>query len=178
MAFDPNTDPLGIALKGRARDARQAQMTNDPSGQQFMSGPLPDPNWDAWFQAVQESAGTDKNGVPRKINMVGGAPDPVGGQQSSQLVGLQNAGNTMIGYNEYQADQPVSMNPTSAPVQGLRQAGPKVNVPGVGTGSTATEQELQQRRARLTQAAADPNFLPNVPGAASVKSNYGPFPSS
>lgn len=53
--FDPASDPLGIALQGRARDARQQQQLADP--QSMTMGPLPDPQWDGFFQAVHESNG-------------------------------------------------------------------------------------------------------------------------
>lgn len=51
--FDPATDPLGIALQGRARDARQQQELANPK--MMTAGPLPDPQWEGFFQAVHEA---------------------------------------------------------------------------------------------------------------------------
>ena len=53
-------DPLGLGIKGRARDTRMAASLQ---GLMPIGGPLPDPNWDAYFQAAQESAG----GKPMKF---------------------------------------------------------------------------------------------------------------
>lgn len=52
--WDPQSDPLGNALKGRARDFR---FNLAAEGLQSPIGPLPDPQWDGFFQAVNESAG-------------------------------------------------------------------------------------------------------------------------
>lgn len=52
--FDPSTDPLGVALKARAQQQRFTAMANGTAPRQ---GPLPDPNWDAYFLAVQDAAG-------------------------------------------------------------------------------------------------------------------------
>jgi hypothetical protein len=53
--FDPNSDPLGLGLKARARERRQSLQALQPQNPGFMSGPLPDENWDAFFQAVSEA---------------------------------------------------------------------------------------------------------------------------
>jgi|ERR1035437_3667423 hypothetical protein len=66
QAFDPSTDPLGIGLKQRA-------VANQQPYQGF--GPLPDPQWQGYFQAINE-AGVDK---------FAGA-NPVG---TNQLTGFQ-----------------------------------------------------------------------------------------
>jgi hypothetical protein len=72
--FDPATDPDGTALMQRAAAARQAdhlsQMGLDyglsgPGGgvgqvlgqAVHQMGPLPDPRWDGYFEAVNEAAG-------------------------------------------------------------------------------------------------------------------------
>ena len=74
----------------------------------------------------------------------------------------------------------------AAPLQGLKQAQPQPqqpqpsqqpqqpNVMGVGTGSTASEQELRSRRARmLNQQQPAANFYPNA-----TSTPYNPFPAS
>lgn len=50
--FDPTTDPLGLGLQARARDRRWQDVVK---GNVNPIGPLPDPQWDAFFQAVKES---------------------------------------------------------------------------------------------------------------------------
>lgn len=52
-SFDPTTDPLGIAVQGRARQARFQQAVHGVAPQ----GPLPDPRWDGYFQAAGEAGG-------------------------------------------------------------------------------------------------------------------------
>ena len=47
-------DPLGLAVKGRAREKR---MSASLQGLTQAGGPLPDPNWDGYFEAVDEQAG-------------------------------------------------------------------------------------------------------------------------
>ncbi len=49
--FDPATDPLGLGLKSRARERR---LTASLSAFQPIGGPLPDQNWDALLQAMDE----------------------------------------------------------------------------------------------------------------------------
>ncbi len=58
--FYGQDDPLGLAVKGRARERRIAASLQ---GLQPIGGPLPDPNWDAYFQAADEAAG----GMPVKF---------------------------------------------------------------------------------------------------------------
>lgn len=82
--FDPQEDPLGLGLKARARERRFADQMIHPAGA-FASGPLPDENWDAFFQAVSE-ANPGKN-----VNFAGGE-SPAG---SRQLTG--QAPNALIG---------------------------------------------------------------------------------
>jgi hypothetical protein len=52
--FNPQDDPLGLAVSGRARERRlKMQMTGGGN----TIGPLPDPQWDAFFQAADEAGG-------------------------------------------------------------------------------------------------------------------------
>lgn len=154
--FDPQSDPLGLGLQARARAQRQSQMTNNPAAQAYMSGPLVDPNMDAWFQAQQEAAG----GKPTKFAAGPSAPG------SNQLTGLPQGGNPMIGLNDYFSSQKPSTPGVQQPgvqmgaMQGLQHAGP------------SNEQELRQRRARmLNQEQPAANFTPNAGG-------YNPHPGS
>lgn len=98
--FDPQQDPLGLGLQARARARRQSLQTLHPSDPAFMSGPLPDQNWDAFFQAVGEA------NPGKSTSFAGGtAPD------SNQLVGLQpNAltGNGSHGENMLENADPYS----------------------------------------------------------------------
>ena len=64
--FNPQDDPLGLGLQSRARAHRWADSIANPMSQTL--GPLPDPMWDAYFQAVAEAA------KGKKINFAGGAP--------------------------------------------------------------------------------------------------------
>lgn len=121
--FNPQDDPLGLGLMQRARAQRQAQQTNNPAAQAYMSGPLPDQNWDAFFQASNEATGG------KGLNFRGG-PAPEGSNQiagtaSNPMMGLMNAG------------QPGLSAPSPQAVQGLQGAGPH------------NEQELRARRARM-----------------------------
>lgn len=54
MRFNPQDDPLGLAVSGRARERRIA---NQMTGKTSTIGPLPNPQWDAFFQAADEAAG-------------------------------------------------------------------------------------------------------------------------
>lgn len=56
MGFNAADDPLGIAVQGRAQQARQAQHLQDWGHPTF--GPLPDPKWDGFFQAMGEQGVT------------------------------------------------------------------------------------------------------------------------
>jgi hypothetical protein len=82
--FDSQDDPLGLGLKQRARARRQSLEALNPQAAGYMSGPLPDENWDAFFQAVDEAAGD------KPVGFAGGtAPG------SNQLVGI--APNALVG---------------------------------------------------------------------------------
>jgi len=52
--FNPQDDPLGLGLQSRARAHRWADSIANPMSQTL--GPLPDPMWDSYFQAVAEAA--------------------------------------------------------------------------------------------------------------------------
>lgn len=60
--FQPSEDPLGIGLQARAAQRmKDQQVGQDPSG--WMNRPiqtvLPDPQWQGWFQALQEAGATN-----------------------------------------------------------------------------------------------------------------------
>lgn len=85
--FNPNTDPLGNGLKSRAAEYKNAwQQAADQNARdhgQLVSfghiGPLSNPAWDGFYQAMQEK-GVDRladSSVGMKKGMFGGfdAPD-------------------------------------------------------------------------------------------------------
>lgn len=123
--FDPQSDPLGLGLQQRARAKRQTDQNTNPAAQAYMSGPLVDPNMDAWFQALQESA------PGKNIKLMGGAPE--GG--TNQLAGLPAGGNPLMGL--MQSGQPQMSAPTPGAMEGLYGAKPNQEI------------ELRQRRARM-----------------------------
>ena len=51
--FDPSTDPLGIGVQQRAKDARWQRIYQ---GLNPVNGPLPDSRWEGFDQAVSEAA--------------------------------------------------------------------------------------------------------------------------
>jgi len=51
--FNPQDDPLGLGLQSRAREHRWLDTIG---GNTSPLGPLPDPMWDSYFQAVAEAA--------------------------------------------------------------------------------------------------------------------------
>lgn len=103
--FDPNSDPLGLGLQARARERRQSIQNLQPQNPGFMSGPLPDQNWDAFFQAVGEA------NPGKAVNFGGGsdASSPVGAAgdgseagalfsaHSTQFRGQPHGGNPLVG---------------------------------------------------------------------------------
>jgi hypothetical protein len=50
--FDPQSDPLGLGLQARARENRFRLAA---AGRLSPIGPLPDPQWEGFFQAVSEA---------------------------------------------------------------------------------------------------------------------------
>lgn len=68
--FSPQSDPLGVGLQNRAR---QHRFELAAAGLESPIGPLPDPQWDAYFQAIGEAA----NGKPvRYAQDSNEIPDP------------------------------------------------------------------------------------------------------
>ena len=51
--FDPATDPLGIGVQSRGMDSRFQYNIDHPGSSLF--GPLPDPRWEGFFQALKEA---------------------------------------------------------------------------------------------------------------------------
>lgn len=79
--WDQSQDPLGIALMGRAKAARDKQHLDSMSNVNSMQvgGPAPDPKWDGFFQAMNEAGvtGLADNSVGVKKGMFGAeAPLP------------------------------------------------------------------------------------------------------
>src|ERR1035437_2611519 len=108
--FNPVNDPLGqlIGLQQQAQQKRFAAAVANPATQ---AGPLPDPNWDAYFGAVNEAGG----GMP--TNFAGGA-SPAG---SNQLTGFQapsDVGTEQYGPRGMQFARPG----VSTRLQGLQQS--------------------------------------------------------
>lgn len=81
-----NDDPLGIGLRQRAFEARQAyDAQNRELGWQHGQlvsfsnlGPLADPQWEAWKQAVYESGADKLAGAPGLPNAASGRETTAG----------------------------------------------------------------------------------------------------
>ena len=56
QAWSPDTDPLGIGLQQAARN-RQMAYAAGAGTSPVQPGPLPDPRWDAFFEATDRAAG-------------------------------------------------------------------------------------------------------------------------
>lgn len=125
--FDPQSDPLGLGLQQRAREKRQLDQNANPAAQAYMSGPLVDPNMDAWFQALGEAGGG------KQMKLAGGAPE--GG--THQLAGMPAGGNPLLGLMH--SGQPQMSAPTPGAMEGLYGAQP----------GQSNELELRQRRAKM-----------------------------
>lgn len=95
-ALAPNTvDPLGIDVKRRGMDAYYAEAKkSDPN---YMSGPLPDPEWEGYFQSLAD-AGVTK--VGQDVARPQGLADDPAWQTQGDIGGLSGTGNTI-------ADQPL-----------------------------------------------------------------------
>lgn len=79
-----DADPLGVAVKGRAREKRLAASLQ---GLLPVGGPLPDPNWEGYFQSVDEAA----KGKPVKFAYEGQQADDLSRDPeavASQLQGM------------------------------------------------------------------------------------------
>lgn len=107
MAFNAADDPLGIAVQGRAQQARQAQHLKDWGHPTF--GPLPDPKWDGFFQAMGEQGVTgvadDSVGVKKGLwSDTSRSWEPTfdpASQTSAQTTAAPQIGNTgnQVGYH-------------------------------------------------------------------------------
>lgn len=64
--WNPQVDPLGLNLQQKVRDRRFQAAVN---GLQSPIGPLPDPKWDAFFEAADEAG----NGKPVKFGSDAGS---------------------------------------------------------------------------------------------------------
>lgn len=85
--FTSNPDPLGLGVKGRAREQRLAASLQ---GLLPVGGPLADPNWEGFFQATDEAAG----GKPIKFAYGGGQRDDLSRDPeavASQINGMPSA---------------------------------------------------------------------------------------
>ena len=110
QSFDPSTDPLGIGLQQRAATNRQPY----PG-----FGPLPDPQWEGFFQAADEAG----------VSKFAGGASPV---ESNQLAGFKAptdfSGTETYGGNQrgpsFMGTTPHSLTEPSAPVAGLQAAAP------------------------------------------------------
>lgn len=85
MAFDPQRDPLGLALKTRAREHRQRFQMENPGVPTGIPG-VGD-NFDAVFQAAEEENGG------RPVRMAGGASAP--GSNQFRGTSVQPGGSSM-----------------------------------------------------------------------------------
>ena len=113
-------DPLGLAVKGRAREKRLAASLQ---GLTQAGGPLPDPNWDGYFEAVQEQAG----GKPVRYGYADQPEDDLSRDPmavASQLEGMPfaetfNGPSSQLG-TPYERKTPYSAN-TRPSLAGLRK---------------------------------------------------------
>lgn len=115
-----STDPLGVALKLRARDSRNAfEQAQGPNP--FMSGPLADPNWDAYGQAMQEQGIEEGLGgiSPKGVGHPEGSNQFVGRSQQPGIYDLTSYGQKP----GFVPGAPrVQDGPFSAPMNGLKKA--------------------------------------------------------
>lgn len=110
QSSNPQNDPLGLALQGRAQAHRFQDQVANPNP----LGPLPDPHWDAYFQAIQEAAG----GKPVDF---AGSTSPEG---SNQLTGYNtNNGTVTPGATEEYGPRGLKLYDPSYAVKGLQKAG-------------------------------------------------------
>lgn len=106
--FNPQDDPLGLGLKARAREHRWADMMANPQSQ--LMGPLPDEQWDAFFQAVRESGG----GKPVSFAGATDASSPV---NENAPAGEQFAAHS----NQFRGTPVLPQNPALAGLRKLRR---------------------------------------------------------
>lgn len=107
--FDPSDDPLGIGIQDRAQKRRQSFALNEGWGHPTF-GPLPDPRWEGFSQALGE-AGVDE--------LVGGNVP-----HSNAFVGLKHLPN-MNNANEIPGGtfSPATGQPNRAPFQAQQNQG-------------------------------------------------------
>jgi hypothetical protein len=136
--FNPVNDPLGqlITLQQQAQEKRFGAAVDNPSTQ---VGPLPDPNWDAYFGAVNET------GAGKPVNFTGG-PSPEG---SNQLTGFQPPEGTSV---ERYDSRGMHVIPGSTSLRGLQSAIPTQAPPN----------------ADITSDGGRPLFYPNAPQDATT----------
>lgn len=132
QAWSPETDPLGIGLQQQARDrqfAYKAGLGSSPAP----VGPLPDPRWDAFFQATDNAAG----GAPVKFGQMPSAHQGMGPSLADDPYWqLKNAEMSPMGtpqvspFHSTQLGAPRSSSPfqdpsAPDPISGLQKAGPR-----------------------------------------------------
>jgi len=165
QGFTPQSDPLGIGLQTRARARKEAFQRANPGVPTGDSVVIPG-NWDAWFQAVDESA----KGKP--VKMAGGA-SPAG---SNQLTGtsVQPGGSTMArrpslqALSGYGSDQPGELAGPSADEINNRTFAPTYEQARqarvIGDADTRTNAGI----ARDLQSANENFDLQQLPGRAAA----------
>ena len=112
QAFDPSTDPLGIGLQQQAQ-ARRAAMA-PPA----FNNSLPDPQWDGYFQALNNAG----------VNNIKSAPDlstdPGMASAAAPPWGLGGTGPSAAMMNPPGILGPNRLTEPSAPINGLQAAKP------------------------------------------------------
>jgi hypothetical protein len=98
-AISPD-DPLGIAVMQRAKAARFQYNLQNPMA--MTAGPLPDPRWDGFFQAVEENAPGGIKGAGRSDPMPGlpdapSSPSAAFSATDDSPFGATPVGNTITG---------------------------------------------------------------------------------
>lgn len=134
--FDPSSDPSGIALQQRAQARRQVDMNENPYA--HMMGPLPDPQWDGYFQALGE-AGVDKlagGASPAESRQLTGyntngavGTEEYGGRRGMEFTGSPYQPPVQQSYNFPGATTPPPMASPQAPMTGLQAAAPPATPP-------------------------------------------------
>lgn len=118
-------DPLGIALKGRAQEARSQlhldEMDGDINAHQI-GGPLPDPAWEGLFQALNER-GVHRMGVDSGTAAL---PSTRGLGQHSAIEDETNGGSETSNLANVYRGQLVGVGEQADPgaLRGLRSAAP------------------------------------------------------
>lgn len=96
--FDPMTDPLGVGLMARARQHRwdnTVGLNEMPLEQAaHMSNTLPDPGWDAFYQALSEAGGG------RPVRAYGSAGPDLGINTAGMGAGTEFYGSRGMRFNK------------------------------------------------------------------------------